>query len=30
MMRFAFSKHCTSPNIYKTHKKEEKKGGDIY
>jgi hypothetical protein len=33
-MRFAFSKHCTPPNIYKTHthKKHQKreKRGDIY
>jgi hypothetical protein len=33
--RFAFSKHCTPPNIYKTHKKNNpkkkgKKWGDIY
>jgi hypothetical protein len=32
-IRFAFSKHCTPPNIYKTHtkkrKKKEKKRGYI-
>jgi hypothetical protein len=32
-MRFAFSKHCTPPNIYKTHtkkRKKKKKRGDIF
>ena len=29
-MRFAFSKHYTPPNIYKTYIHTKKKGEDIY